>query len=109
MAAVGCTVEEIASTLNVDKKTFLKFMDDHPQARQARKNMVGRCDFEYVKSRIEHGLREFESRFTVVPLPNISHIFYGRDVGYSLERINLDELTTSISATEIRKKRLAGR
>ena len=57
---------------------------------------MGRCDFEYVKSRIEHGPREFEGRFTVVPLPNISHIFYGRDVGYSLERINLNELTKSV-------------
>src|SRR6185503_10200379 len=28
--------------------------------------------FEYVKSRIEHGLREFEGQFTVLPLPNIT-------------------------------------
>jgi hypothetical protein len=37
MAALGATVEEIAIALNVDKKTFLKFMDDQPQARQARR------------------------------------------------------------------------
>jgi adenylylsulfate kinase len=61
-------------------------------------------DFEYVKSRIEHGLREFEGRFTVVAIPNISHIFYGRDVGYAVERINLDGHIESVSATEIRKK-----
>jgi adenylylsulfate kinase len=66
-------------------------------------------DFEYVRSRIEHGLREFEGRFTVVPLPNISHVFYGRDVGYAVERIDLDERVENISATEIRKKLSAGR
>jgi hypothetical protein len=60
--------------------------------------------FEYVKARIEHGLREFEGRFTVVPLPNISHVFYGRDVGYSVERISLDESLEVISATDIRKR-----
>ena len=32
-------------------------------------------DFEYVKARIEHSLREFEGRFAVVSLPNITHIF----------------------------------
>jgi adenylylsulfate kinase len=66
-------------------------------------------DFEYVRSRIEHGLREFEGRFTVVPLPNISHVFYGRDVGYAVERIDLDERVENISATDIRKKLSAGR
>jgi hypothetical protein len=61
-------------------------------------------DFEYVKVRIEHGLREFEGRFAVVPLPNISHVFYGRDVGYAVERIDLDGSIETISATELRKK-----
>jgi hypothetical protein len=64
--------------------------------------------FEYVKSRIEHGLREFDGRFTVIPLPNISHVFYGRDVGYVVERINLDDRFESISATEVRRKLSAG-
>src|SRR5262249_3607731 len=60
--------------------------------------------FEYVKSRLEHGLREFEGQFTVVSLPNISHVFYGRDVGYVVERITLDDATENISATKLRKK-----
>jgi hypothetical protein len=37
-----------------------------------------------------------------VPLPNITNVFYGRDVGYAVERIVLDEETESISATKIR-------
>jgi hypothetical protein len=32
-------------------------------------------DFEYVRARIEHGLREFVGRFIVVPLPNVTNIF----------------------------------
>jgi nicotinamide mononucleotide adenylyltransferase len=32
--------------------------------------------FEAVRSRIEHGLREFEGRFVVVPLPNITDAAY---------------------------------
>ncbi|MGC1350543.1 MAG: adenylyl-sulfate kinase [Xanthobacteraceae bacterium] len=65
-------------------------------------------EFEYVKARIEHALREFEGRFTVVPLPNITHVFYGRDVGYAVERIDLDQSLQGISATELRKKLSAG-
>ncbi len=65
-------------------------------------------DFEYVRSRIEHGLREFEGRFVVVPLPNITAIFYGRDVGYAIERIDLDKSTEGISATDIRMRQSHG-
>lgn len=61
-------------------------------------------DFEYVRSRIEHGMREYEGRFIVVPVPNITSIFYGRDVGYKVERIELDSTLEGISATETRRK-----
>jgi adenylylsulfate kinase len=64
-------------------------------------------DFEYVRARIEHGLREFEGRFVVFPLPNITNIFYGRDVGYAIERIDLDAAIEEVSATEVRKKTFA--
>jgi hypothetical protein len=61
-------------------------------------------DFEYVRARIEHGLREYQGRFVVVPVPNISNVFYGRDVGYAIERIELDSAIEGVSATEARKK-----
>lgn len=61
-------------------------------------------EFEYVRARIEHGLREYEGRFVVMPLPNIASIFYGRDVGYTIERIDLDSKIQDISATEARRK-----
>ena len=56
--------------------------------------------FEYVKARIEHALREYEGRLIVAPLPNITHVFYGRDVGYAVERIDLDYSVQRISATD---------
>jgi cytidyltransferase-like protein len=63
--------------------------------------------FFAVKQRIEAGLSAHAGRFVVVPLPNITNVFYGRDVGYTVERIVLDEATEEISATKIR--RLAAR
>lgn len=62
--------------------------------------------FEYVRSRIEHGLRAYEGRFIVVQLPNITNVFYGRDVGYSIERIDIDQALQAISATKERAKLL---
>ena len=60
--------------------------------------------FEYVRARVEHGLRHHEGRFVVVPLPNITHVFYGRDVGYCVERIDLDEHLHAVSATDKRRR-----
>jgi adenylylsulfate kinase len=37
-------------------------------------------------------------------VPNITHVFYGRDVGYAIERIDLDAATEAISATAIREQ-----
>jgi hypothetical protein len=43
------------------------------------------------------------NRFVVVPVPNITHVFYGRDVGYVVERIVLDDEVEAISATHLRR------
>jgi cytidyltransferase-like protein len=56
-----------------------------------------------VKQRIEAALSAYAGRFVVVALPNITHVFYGRDVGYAVERIVLDEATEGISATKMRR------
>ncbi|WP_407152102.1 adenylyl-sulfate kinase [Bradyrhizobium sp. ORS 86] len=58
--------------------------------------------FFAVKQRIETALSAHAGRFVVVPLPNITNVYHGRDVGYSIERIVLDETTESISATKMR-------
>ena len=58
--------------------------------------------FEYVAARIVLGLRRHEGRFSVIPMPNITQVLYGRDVGYSVERIDLDLGLQAISATQQR-------
>ena len=62
-------------------------------------------DFDTVKKNIEDRLNpEFEGRFKVIVVPNITNICYGRGVGYKIEEIVLDEETQKISATKIRAK-----
>lgn len=63
--------------------------------------------FLEVRARIEHALRQYEGQFEIVPLPNISHVFYGRDVGYVVERIELDRATEAISGREQRRRAAA--
>lgn len=58
--------------------------------------------FFAVKQRIETALAAHAGRFVVVPLPNITNVFYGRNVGYAVERIVLDEETEAISASKLR-------
>jgi len=59
--------------------------------------------FFAVKQRIEAALSAHTGRFVVVALPNITNVFYGRDVGYTVERIILDEATEAISGTHMRR------
>lgn len=65
------------------------------------KNPLG---FYAVKARIESALWQYRGRVTVVPVPNITHVFYGRDVGYVVERLTLDETTEQVSASDIRRE-----
>ncbi len=58
--------------------------------------------FFAVKQRIEAGLSDHAGRFVVVSVPNITKVLYGRDVGYDVERIVLDESIEAISATQLR-------
>ena len=60
-------------------------------------------DFETVKKSIEDRLKpEFEGRFKVMLVPNITNICYGRGVGYKIEEIELSKEIQEISATKIR-------
>ena len=47
---------------------------------------------------------EYENKFRVHIIPNITGVYYGRDVGYKVEKIDLDADTEAISATQIRKE-----
>ena len=62
-------------------------------------------DFVTVKKNIEEKLNpEFEGRFKVMMVPNITNICYGRGVGYKIEEVVLSEEIQQISATKIRAK-----
>lgn len=57
---------------------------------------------EAVQGRIHEAMYDYVGKYRVVVLPNITHVFYGRDVGYTIDRITLDAETEAISATQIR-------
>ena len=62
-------------------------------------------DFDFVKEKIEETLiPEYEGKFMVQLVPNITNISYGRGVGYAIEEIVLPEKVQKISATKIRAK-----
>ena len=62
-------------------------------------------DFDFVKEKIEEALiPEYEGKFVVQLVPNITNISYGRGVGYAIEEIVLPEKIQKISATNIRAK-----
>ena len=57
-----------------------------------------------IRNRIEIILADYLDRITVIGIPNITHVFYGRNVGYAVERIDLPEALQAISATALRKQ-----
>tara|TARA_B100001778_G_C18589910_1_gene631780 strand:- start:1204 stop:2136 length:933 start_codon:yes stop_codon:yes gene_type:complete len=60
--------------------------------------------FEEVKKFIDDDLSdEFNGKYEVVDLPNITNFIYGRDVGYKVEKISFSDDIENISATNIRK------
>ena len=59
-------------------------------------------NFEKVKTEIEAVCAEFGNKIKVVPLPNISDVFYGRGVGYNIEQLELSKDLQEVSATKIR-------
>lgn len=46
----------------------------------------------------------YQGQYSIMLVPNIVNITYGRDVGYTIEQEFFDESITSISATKIRKQ-----
>ena len=47
---------------------------------------------------------EFEGRFKIMLVPNVTNICYGRGVGYKIEEVVLPAEIQKISATKIRAK-----
>lgn len=62
-------------------------------------------DANKVRETIEADLApEYAGRFVVLIVPNITHIGYGRKVGYTIEQEHFSEEIENISATDIRNK-----
>lgn len=60
--------------------------------------------FQEVKESIMTGLAAYRGKFVIFKMPNITNVFYGRDVGYNVEQISLDADIEAISARAIRAK-----
>lgn len=59
-------------------------------------------DVDFVKTHIDLALTEYVGKYEIVVVPNITGVYYGRDVGYNVEQIHLDDHIEAISATAIR-------
>lgn len=62
--------------------------------------------YDEVAARIRADLVGYEGRYVIQRVPNITQIHYGRDVGYSIEKIDLPPEIEEISATKIRMELL---
>ena len=64
-------------------------------------------DFNQRSFHIIHDLKEHDyfegEHYAIIPVPNITHITYGRNVGYTIEEELFDREIEKISSTEIRK------
>ena len=59
---------------------------------------------EQVKHAIKRDLDPlYQGQYEIIVVPNITHIGYGRGVGYTMEEEKFDESITNISGTNIRK------
>ena len=58
-----------------------------------------------VEASIRVGMAGLEGKYSIVHLPNITDIMYGRDVGYKIEQIVLADAVQAVSATALRQKR----
>ena len=60
---------------------------------------------DQVKSAIKRDLDPlYQGQYEILVVPKITHIGYGRGVGYTIEEEKFDESITDISATKIRKE-----
>ena len=62
-------------------------------------------EIEKVKKFIRRDLDpQFQGKYEIIVVPNITNITYGRDVGYAIEKEEFDNTIHEISATKIRRE-----
>lgn len=59
--------------------------------------------FLYVKKIIKKMLKEYEGKYTIIKIPVVSEVVYGRKTGYKIRNVKLSKKIESISATKIRR------
>jgi len=88
------------------KALFLKALEKHGQVCIGVRTMPvsdsNPFSYEEVAFRIHDSLAEYENQYTVVQLPNIVDVVYGREVGWTVSKIDLPPEIEAISATQIR-------
>ena len=59
--------------------------------------------FKEIKKIINNDLKlEYHNKYEIIKVPNITNVFYGRTVGFDVERIHLPEKLESLEAQKIR-------
>lgn len=61
-------------------------------------------DREQIKIQLGREGHVYERDYTIMDVPNIVDITYGRDVGYTISEERLDKEIEDISATKIRER-----
>lgn len=89
------------------KALFLKALEKHGQVciavRDMPRDAKNPFDAGAVCRNIYNELKEYRGKFSVEVLPNIVDVVYGRDVGWTVSKIDLPPEIESISATKIRE------
>lgn len=88
---------------------FKKIISKHQQVTIGVRNTYGLNDDRYkfieIKNQIENKIdRRYRFRYNVVLYPNITDICYGRDVGYTMSKIDLPDEIEAIRGRDIRNE-----
>ena len=95
------------------KALFLKALEKHGQVCIAIRDMPQDSKNPFtayeVLQNIKNELIEYAGKFDVIILPNIVDVVYGRDVGWTVSKIDLPPEIEEISATKIREQMNVGK
>lgn len=86
---------------------FEKALEKHGQVcivvRTLSKSKDNPFDYPTIKEKIDKSLQQYAGRYVVLPMPNIVDVVYGREVGWTMTKIDLPPEVEAISATKIRQ------
>jgi len=91
------------------KKLFLNALKKNGQVAilvmdSYKVNIKNPFKFNYVKKKIDVSLKKYKGNYTIIKIPVVSEVIYGRKVGYKFRNIKVPKNIEKISATNIRKK-----